>query len=216
MENIMSIYFKGYKVFSNKNYTKMEGISRVNIIIGKNNSGKTSLLDIIETVYDTKAVSHVQSGGTDINFSLPLDRKIVDSIFAGYSSIGGWNASSFYETYSGQDISLKISGQEKLNLSENHVIKDLLSYIPRGISELENRRRQYRFRKVSAERSIYPEEEQEIFLESTGEGASNLIRVFLNDSMYDEKVIEKNLLEALNKIMMPEAEFGPVSRFSTK
>lgn len=206
----MSIYFKGYKVFSNMNYAKMDGISRVNIIIGKNNSGKTSLLDVIEAVYDTKANSPVQSGTADINFSMPLDRKIVDSIFAGYSSIGGWNASSFYETYSRKDISFRLSGKEKLDLSEQHEIKELLSYIPRGISELENRRRKYRFRKVSAERNIYPEEEQEIFLESTGEGASNLIRFFLNDSMYDEKIIEKNLLEALNKIMMPEAEFESI------
>lgn len=65
----------------------------------------------------------------------------------------------------------------------------------------------YIFRRLSAERNIVPEKEQDLELFGTGEGASNLVRVFLNDSTYDENVIEVLLLNALNKIMYPEAEF---------
>lgn len=55
MDQTSSIEFKGYKVFDDNQYAKMSGISRVNVIIGKNNSGKTSLLDVIELVYDGKS-----------------------------------------------------------------------------------------------------------------------------------------------------------------
>ena len=47
MKEIVNIAIKGYKVFSRNEYTYMNNVSRINIIIGKNNSGKTSLLDII-------------------------------------------------------------------------------------------------------------------------------------------------------------------------
>lgn len=40
MHNIKSIRFKGYKVFPNNQYAEIENISRVNVIIGKNNCGK--------------------------------------------------------------------------------------------------------------------------------------------------------------------------------
>lgn len=44
MHNIKNIRFKGYKVFPRTQYAEIENISRVNVIIGKNNCGKTSLL----------------------------------------------------------------------------------------------------------------------------------------------------------------------------
>lgn len=52
MHSIKNIRFKGYKVFPSSQYTELQNISCVNVIIGKNNSGKTSLLDIVETVYN--------------------------------------------------------------------------------------------------------------------------------------------------------------------
>jgi AAA15 family ATPase/GTPase len=52
MHNIKHIRFKGYKVFAKDNYVEMKNISHINIIIGKNNCGKTSLLDIIETIFN--------------------------------------------------------------------------------------------------------------------------------------------------------------------
>lgn len=68
-------------------------------------------------------------------------------------------------------------------------------------------REEFAFRRLSAERNILPEKETKIILSDTGEGASNLIRAFLNYSTYNESVIEEDLLNALNQIMFPEAEF---------
>lgn len=210
MEQIKKITFKGYKVFPDKNYTCMDGISRVNVIIGKNNSGKTSLLDVVELIYDVNTKTISKNSVTSVGFTIPIDKSISESIFEGFSSIGGWSEKSFYEAYGEKNISLELESMESLKLSYQDTIRELLSYMPRGISAVENRRRNYRFRKISAERNIYPEAEDKIYLESTGEGASNLIRKFLNDSAYDESVIEHTLLEALNEIMMPESEFESI------
>lgn len=210
MENIKNISFKGYKVFPSDMYVRIDDISRVNVIIGKNNSGKTSLLDVVETVYDSTSSIMIKNSTTDIILSLPLDKEMSNSIFAGFSSIGRWNPTTFYNAHCGIDVSLRISGKEKLELVQEDHEKDLNSYLIRGVSNIENRRRKYRFKKISAERSIYPEAETELFLNNTGEGASNVIRTFINDSAFDEKIIEVNLLNALNSIMMPEAEFESI------
>ena len=210
MENLRKITFKGYKVFSANERTIMDDISRINVIIGKNNSGKTSLLDIVELIYDVNTKTISKSDVSSADFTIPMDREMVRSIFSGYSSIGGWNESAFYEAYGGNSISFELEGKDALNISSQDKIKDVMSFLPRAISTVENRRRKFRFRKIAAERNIYPEVEGKIYLESTGEGASNLICKFLNDSAYDESLIENTLLDALNRIMMPEAEFESI------
>lgn len=86
----------------------------------------------------------------------------------------------------------------------------IINYFQNGLFDYEQEKRKYIFRRLSAERNIVPEKEHDLELFSTGEGASNLVRVFLNDSTYDENVIEVLLLNALNKIMYPEAEFESI------
>lgn len=147
---------------------------------------------------------------SDIKFSVPFDEDIVKSVFSGYSSLGRWNEATFCEYVKNMQYSAKVLRNEKIQYEQNEEIKELRGHIPHGIRAVESRRERYRFRKLSAERSISPEREGELYLDSTGEGASNLIRIFLNDSTYDETIIEKTLLNALNKIMRPEAEFESI------
>jgi hypothetical protein len=66
----------------------------------------------------------------------------------------------------------------------------------------------FKYRRLNAERDVVPEIESESEeLHTNGDGASNLIRKFINYSERDEKLIEVKLLEQLNKIMFPEACF---------
>ena len=91
MHNIKNIRFKGYKVFPNNQYAEIENISRVNVIIGKNNCGKTSLLDVIETIYNHELGIKPDRDVEEIILDLPFDRDMVDRVFSGYSGIGSWN-----------------------------------------------------------------------------------------------------------------------------
>ena len=55
MLDIHGIYFNGYKSFAidNDNYTEIQNIKHLNIFIGKNNCGKSSVIDIINYILDS-------------------------------------------------------------------------------------------------------------------------------------------------------------------
>ena len=43
----IGIQFSGYKLFCEESTLEFDKITNINVIIGKNNSGKSSLLDVI-------------------------------------------------------------------------------------------------------------------------------------------------------------------------
>ena len=208
MHNIKNIRFKGYKVFSKNDYVEMKDLSHVNIVIGKNNSGKTSLLDVIETIYNNKSLLHPCVDVENIQFDVPFGKDIVDGIFSGFSSIGSWTASSMTEFTKGKMYSINLIPGESVEIEDKSF--GVGNYINRANKVISSRRNLYRFRKISAERNVYPEPEGDPKLCSDGKGASRLIATFLNDSNYDERIIEVDFLNALNRIMMPEAEFESI------
>ena len=212
------IQFDGYKLFPENNTMKLDNISNLNVIIGKNNSGKSSVLDVIEMAYDHEKFERQKRQICSLRINAPITREMVREIFQDYSRIRTLNETAYCEQAMGKELLVELGGTKNAKRpggcyapTENKV--NSLFYIndfQAEINEFERERKRYLFRRLSAERNIVPEKEMKINLSSTGEGASNLIRVFLNDSMYDESVIEGKLLNALNQIMYPEAQFESI------
>ncbi len=209
MYSIRNIRFKGYKVFSNDIYSEIENLSCINVIIGKNNSGKTSLLDIMETVFDRKTKLNIGADVEEIQIDIPFDDEMISSIFSGLSGIGSWNKSNLSDYTKGKVFPFKLSIGDKVQILDAP-FGNLGGHINAANSVVSKRKSNYIFRKITAERNIYPESEGELILNSDGTGASNLIATFLNDSNFDESIIEENFLNALNVIMKPEAEFESI------
>lgn len=211
------IQFSGYKVFSEENLIELDKITNVNIIIGKNNSGKSSLLDVIEMAYDEAFFEKEKRQIDLLRLNSPMTKDMVQSLFSGDSSIGNWNASNYWEKVEGKNILIELGGTRNSKnpsgyraIDNGDIPMTNKSYFQRGLYEFEQEKKKYVFRRLSAERNIVPEKEMDLELSNTGEGASNLVRVFLNNSKYDEKIVEELLLNALNKIMYPEAEFESI------
>lgn len=219
----VGLQFSGYKLFSEENIIELDKITNVNVIIGKNNSGKSSLLDVIEMAYDEAFFERQKRQISLIRLNSPMTEDMVTSIFSGYSSIGSWNASNYWEKVEGKNILIELGGTKKSKKSSGYCAIDNgdipiinQSYFQSGLYNFERKRKEYVFRRLSAERNIVPEKEMDLKLFSTGEGASNLVREFLNNSTYDENIIEQLVLSALNKIMYPEAEFESIRIQQTK
>ena len=210
MHNVKNIRFKGYKVFSNQLYTSIENLSHINVIIGKNNSGKTSLLDILETVFSSKAKLKVGFDVEDIQFDLPFDARMIDGAFSGgLSGIGRWDRTALTNYTKDKLFPFCLKNGDQVKIMDDN-LHDLSFHI-RGIHDVvASRKSNYQFRTITAERNIYPEGDGKLFLNSNGDGACNLITTILNDSNYDERLIEIEFLNALNQIMKPEAEFESI------
>lgn len=210
MHNIQNIRFKGYKVFSDQQYVSVENLSPVNVIIGKNNSGKTSLLDILETIFASKANLKVGFDVEDIQFDLPFDSYMVNSVFSGgLSGIGSWDRTILTNYTKDKLFPFSVKIGDRVEIIDGP-LQELGGHINGINNAVVSRKNNYRFRKITAERNIHPEVEGELLLNSNGDGACNLITTFLNDSNYDERLIEVDFLNALNQIMKPEAEFESI------
>lgn len=207
------IRFNGYKLFSEENTIELDKLSNVNVIIGKNNSGKSSLLDVIEMAYDSEKFKRQKRNINLLHLNIPITRDMVKDIFSGYLKIGVWNEINYWKQVEGKNLLIELGGTKNaIYNSENRIIEtdDVLRIFGKELNYFEREKEKYIFRRLSAERDISPEKEMELTLSSTGEGASNLVRAFLNVSFFDESIIEELLLNALNKIMFPEAEFESI------
>lgn len=96
------IQFSGYKLFCDETMTELDKITNVNVIIGKNNSGKSSLLDVIEMAYDEDSFNKQKRQIGLLRVFLPVTRNMVQRIFSGYSRIGEWKATNYWEKVEGK------------------------------------------------------------------------------------------------------------------
>lgn len=214
------IRFKGYKAFTADTYTELDNLPRVSVIIGKNNSGKSSVIDVMGMMYDRMYAmrEEITSCAEEIIAEIPITRDMCDRLFSGYTSIQNYTSGTIWTISKGRSIGYRVEPED----SGGYIVEwnDRLplwnSAYANGVrSDISRERDAYVFRHVAAERNIVPEEEEKIGgtledLSSTGRGASNIIRVFLNDSSYDETIIEDTLLKAVNEIMSPEAVFESI------
>lgn len=196
----------------------IERILPVNIIVGKNNSGKSALLDIVEYAINPSAISLVghQNKKPEVFLTEKITQAQVESVFSVTTSGGGipgmhhfaygiqWldkpltikraNQNEFVKVDPPFDISQEVVSQYRFD-------KELARVFSNPIEGK-------KFRRLAAERNIVPEGESNIQLLPGGEGATNLIQTFINKAtMRKRPVVEVELLNALNKIFSPEAKF---------
>lgn len=199
-----------YKCFSN---IHIDNIKPINIIIGKNNIGKTSVLDIIEGIYGSRAINI----NTKIILTKEMDEDVISRVFQKNTSGGtiGGNHYEFGKKYIGQDISFIRKPD-----SSNQIPDDFEKYNPNlTISQIDYWSRVARSikidskvtKRISAERNIFPEDNDDnMIVDSNGNGITRIITNYLNRSKYNENLVKHDLFQNLNKIMGEDANFTEV------
>lgn len=199
-----------YKCFSN---IHIDNIKPINIIIGKNDIGKSSVLDIIEGIYGSRAINI----NTKIILTKEMDEDVISRVFQKNTSGGtiGGNHYEFGKKYIGQDISFIRKPD-----SSNQIPDDFEKYNPNlTISQIDYWSRVARLikidskvtKRISAERNIFPEDNDDnMIVDSNGNGITRIITNYLNRSKYNENLVKHDLLQNLNKIMGEDANFTEV------
>lgn len=235
MKNLIntSIKASNFKCFSTE-AQGFEHIKPINIIVGKNNSGKSSLLETIQRLVTV----NFKFGIDDLNKStpsgakpafyitVPLDEEHITSVFSKTASGGSIPGRSHFD-YGKQLIGLNITfaiNDNSSNVYDVHIegedditpplntIRNHNAYRTNLATRIHNPLNNFYYRRLSSERDIKLEQNNDgLTLNINGDGATNIIQNYINRSDLNRDIITKDILSGLNEIFKPDSYFTEIT-----
>ena len=219
-----SIYFKGHTCFKNE-WSGFDTIKPINVIIGRNNSGKSHLLDLAEALCSGR----FNEPGRHYRYKGVLDEGSLRRVFDEHSErLGGHLPGNPWRQYGQHLVGVDITWEtDNAHCRDLMLPKEVLSALRLGEESTNALRAEIRdavrvkthqltgksFRRLLADRDIQPERQKhESHLGSDGEGATNLIRRFLlsTDPESPRHVVRDEILSALNSIFANDGKFSEI------
>jgi putative ATP-dependent endonuclease of OLD family len=234
MSNLdISFKIKNYKCFRDE-FVGFDKIKPVNIIIGRNNSGKSSMLDILEFLTtDEKRRSDILKDGTVFQFEDEIREDELKSVFRPGTYGGDLLGSDWWENHGKMLLGLRVV--YKIPNSDTSDCKwlnpDIFKIgLREGSRESAQRQKHMdefligKFRipkffqnklviRLHAERDIRKESYAKGILdvEPNGNGVTNVITSYIHYSKRDRDLIQKELLESLNRVFSPDCLFDEIT-----
>lgn len=219
LENF-SLKVKNYKCFGDEE-GGFDKICPINVIIGRNNSGKSTLLELVEYAIapspNFMQLGH-RGGVPQVFISLPLREEDLLAVFPpNQSSRGllGSNDWKYGSRWVGKIIKYMLNPDGKHNFVDvdppfEHTIN--LSAHQQGLAHrTPNPLSNKTFKHLIAERDIAQEGEASTPVVSrNGMGITNTIQWFINATTLPRKLVEDALLQELNKIYQPDSSFSRI------
>ncbi len=228
------IKIKNYKCFG-ENEQGFDCICPINIIIGRNNSGKSSLIDLIQYVISPHEelfrLGHLGKK-PEVFITQPLTEEEVESVFPENNSYDGEISANdlweFGQKWIGENLTYKLTKDETVreaarefhSFEKPFPLKRPERFEERLTTKLKNPFERKLFRRISSERDIVREIDRNIplnhpsiltdALQSNGIGATNLIQNFLNKTIYPRDLVRKKMLAELNTIVKPDLSFTDI------
>ena len=226
--NIDSIYFKGYSCFK-KEWAGFDTIKPINVIIGRNNSGKSHLLYLVESLCGDEPFDR----GRQYRCGGVLDEKSLKRVFS-ESNLDGdyWNDHGRYfvdEAVTWRIVANKVSDVKFLDdfdLARSYpqifqrapsyieqLINARISTVIQALRFAKHKLNGTTFRRLLADRDIKTElPSTALKLGSDGQGATNIIRRFIltSNEQFPREVIQEKLLDALNSIFGSDGQFSEI------
>lgn len=221
--SLTDIRFNSYKSFDNDGPFNIQMGQNILLIIGKNNSGKSSLINVIEECIRSRSIKDVPDDMKEVCPSFTLEEERIARFFS--KKIINQETRDYDFNYAYRFINHEFTVQLDWNgyipaeKQKDYYIEPQKTYKHYSYySNWENLAKSYeedidflRFRRINAERDIVPEQEKDDeTVTENGSGATNLIRKYINNDSKDESIVEKTILTELNRIMEPDAHFESI------
>lgn len=214
---VKSIKFKGHRCFKDE-FVGFDEIKLINVIIGRNNVGKSHLLDFVE-------MSCRNELPTDYNwifhFEAVLTEDILRSCFNSYD--GDMYGNHWVEhgmAFINQPVSWDVRHGSLIdNITFSNTFdpessfgerstKGRIDRITKLLRSPEHTLQGKKFVRLLADRDIRPEKAMNEFaLRSDGSGVTNIIRRYLNNRDLPMDVVRVGLLQALNEVFGSDGHF---------
>lgn len=218
-----SIHFKGHRCFKD-HYAGFDEIKPINVIIGRNNTGKSHLLGLVSALCEGK----LNQDNWNCKCCGVLDESALKQSFregSSESSLRGdlWRENGRYFVDAKVEWEVNSGGNfhnVKLFVKDDHVYHrrpesqgvwdaKILAALRNVGFPLSGRT----FRHLLADRDIRAEPaDTNLALGSDGVGATNVIRRYITTSsdLFPRSLIQENLLEALNTIFSGDGNFTEI------
>jgi putative ATP-dependent endonuclease of OLD family len=199
-------------------------IKPINIIIGRNNSGKSSLIDLVyQAIEPQRAIEPGLWHGRKQPYLLtesPIseeDVRVFPDNKSGGSDIPG-NHGEFGRKFVGaRAVTRFLPGGPDLLSARPKPETSPLPVVPHEYAGALARQASRNplggklFCRLAAERNIVPElDAAGLQIGADGRGATNVIQNFINKSHLSEKLVEETLLAALNVVFGPDGSFTDI------
>ncbi|PNQ76789.1 hypothetical protein BA950_06070 [Erythrobacter sp. SAORIC-644] len=214
---------KNFKCFGDQ-FRGWNQFSPINIVIGRNNSGKSALLDIVNlAVSGCSSFNSAKHARAEKQFLLkviePISSETMKKVFP--DNVSGGPISENHGIYGSRytDNILSRSLDHDFTLREFDVLQPNIQPSTMHDSfknELATRSKwpikSLSFLRISAERDIQPEQrDPKIEIRSNGFGVTNAIRAFINSDSLPTEEVTYGLLHDLNIIYKTDCEFHQIS-----
>lgn len=225
MSRLKSLKIKNYKHIGDS-YIGFDKLENLNILVGQNNIGKSTLLQSIEMIISDNPINRDILSETTIEFAFCPNENEIKYVF-NENSFGGVinsNQFAFGKKYIDRYMSFeykprKATGEEQIKLSNIAGTSKAEFDINTRIEKFTELARYFIFNhirtlnviKLSADRNLLPElQNGDRTISEDGSGATNLLRQYLNVANLPNEIVEHDILEALNQIMKPESRFDRI------
>ncbi|MFC2146282.1 ATP-dependent endonuclease [Acidobacteriota bacterium] len=213
--------FRGYRCFSKK-WAGFDVIRPINIIIGKNNSGKSCLLDLLDQII-TRKMTMADYRISGILTESDLRKGFKKNTSGGPLRGDHWRDHGIHfvdkpvewvmnRTGKVEDVQFK-GDFDYISSRSEQSSEARLQFIKEIFTKKRPSHYDRTFRRLVADRDIAPEiPDINMTLSENGVGATNIIRRFITSSSekYQREIIQRDLLEALNKILGKDTEFTEI------
>lgn len=217
-----SIKIKNYKCFGEEPQG-FDAIYPINLIIGRNNSGKSALIDLIENMcrnkFDIGKYPH-KGERPEAIYKVILDADELKKVFR-----EGWTGGpisgdhwQFGQRLVGRKITFSLDTKQNRKIIDTSDFNDIIpaDNFSRFRNEFETLVKnnpllfsKKEFIRLRAERDITPEEGEIAFTEK-GNGATTLIKSFITKASLPSDLVEISMLEELNNIVHPDLHFSNI------
>lgn len=214
----ISVKAKNYKCIGDEPQG-FDAIYPINIIIGRNNSGKSALLDLINyvtTPHDINSFGHKQKT-PEVLLTREVGEDIIEKTFNRNASGGGIPGRTHFEygsSWINKPVTIKLLNNKNQqfvsieppfdNVGSNIIAK----YANTLANSIQFPFKNRIFKRLLSDRDIKPEgDTSPPTLQANGEGATNIIQQFINKTHLNSTLVENDLLKALNVIFKGDSEF---------